>query len=110
MTGSIVDQLSQWLGTRRTNLVQSGIEITDRLPQLSSNVPWKGTIGLAKDDIFVSFTVWERTAYQSELIIVDGQSGKTLRSDDATPQRPEEIEAVLDSVVNDLVAGIYRRV
>ena len=109
MTKSIIHQLAHWLAIRRSNLLQVGIEIIDRLPQPSSNVPWKGTIGLVKDDIFVSYTVWERTLYQSELIIVDGGSGKTLRSDDATPQNPEEIEAVLDAVVNDLIAGTYRR-
>jgi len=109
MTKSIVSQLAQWVKTRRANLVQAGIEITDRLPQPSSNVPWKGTIGLVKDDILVSYTVWERTQYQSELIIVDGKSGQTLRSDDATPQHPEEIETILDAGVNDLVAGTYRR-
>ena len=91
MKGSIVNQLAHWLSTRRANLVQMGIEITDRLPEPSSNIPWKGTIGLVKDDILVSYTVWERTVYQSELIIVDGESGETLRSDDATPQHPEEI-------------------
>jgi hypothetical protein len=80
------------------------------LPQPSSNVPWKGGIGLVKDDILVSYTVWERIAFQTELIIVDGESGETLRSDDATPEHPEEIEAILDAVVNDLVAGTYRRV
>jgi hypothetical protein len=110
VTGSIIHQLADWLTTRRANLAQAGIEITDCLPQSSSNVPWKGTIGLVKDDIFVSFTVWERTEYQSELIIVDGESGETLRSEDATPQHPEEIDIVLDAVVNDLVEGTYRRV
>ena len=110
MTGSIIDQLVYWLATRRANLVQAGIEITDRLPQPSSNVAWKGSIGLVKDDILVSYTVWERTVFQTSLIIVDGESGETLRSDDATPEHSEEIEAVLDAVVNDLVAGTYRRV
>jgi hypothetical protein len=107
MMGSIVDQLAHWLRIRRANLVQAGIEITDLLPQPSSNIPWKGTVGLAKDDILVSYTVWERIEYQSELIIVDGKSGETIRCDDASPGHPEEIEAVLDAVVNDLVAGTY---
>jgi hypothetical protein len=69
MTGSIIDQLVYWLATRRANLVQAGIEITDRLPQPSSNVPWKGSIGLVKDDILVSYTVWERTVFQTSLIL-----------------------------------------
>jgi hypothetical protein len=110
MAGSIINQLAHWLTTRRANLIQAGVEIIDRLPQPSSNAPWKGTIGLVKDDILVSYTVWERTVFQTELIIVDGESGETLRSDDATPEHPEEIEAILDAVVNDLVAGTYRRV
>ena len=110
MTGSIVNQLAHWLSTRRTRLVQAGIAIDARFPQPGSNIPWKAGIGLIKDDIIVSYTVWEETVYQSELIVFDGQLKQTLRADDAAPQHPEEIEAVLDAVVNDLVAGTYRRV
>ena len=73
-------------------------------------LPWKGTIGLVKDDILVSYTVWERTIFQTELIIVDGVSGETLLSKDATPENVEEIDGVLDSIVDGLVAGTYRRV
>ena len=109
MTESIVHQLRLWLETRRERLVRTGIEITDRVPQPSSNVPWKATIGLVKDGVLVSFTVWERTELQTELIVVDGVSGKTLRSVDATPEHPSEIEAVLDIVVNDLITGSYRQ-
>jgi hypothetical protein len=64
---------------------------------------------LAKDDILVCYTVWERNEFQTELIIVDGESGETIRSDDATPKHPEEIEPVLDALVDNLIAGNYRR-
>ena len=65
---------------------------------------------MAKGNIFVSYTVWERTIFQTELIIVDGASGETLLSKDATPEKVEEVDEVLDSIVDGLVAGAYRRV
>lgn len=108
MSDSIVRQLANWLSSRGPRLASLGIEPTDRIPEPSSNIPWKGTIGLIKDDIIVSYTVWERTIFQTELIIVDGASGETLISEDATPKSVEEIDGVLDSVVDGLVAGAYR--
>ncbi|GAA3665519.1 hypothetical protein GCM10022398_08830 [Acetobacter lovaniensis] len=48
------------------------VEGIDRIPELSSNRPWKAMIGLAKDDIPLSDTVWKRTIFQTELIIVEG--------------------------------------
>ena len=110
MSESIVQRLAQWLSSRGSSLASAGVEATNRIPEPSSNVPWKGTIGLVKDDILVSYTVWERTIFQTELIIVDGVSGETLLSRDATPDSAEEIDGVLDSVVDGLVAGTYRRV
>jgi hypothetical protein len=109
MSDSIVRQLANWLSSRGPRLASLGIETTNRIPESSSDIPWKGTIGLAKDDILVSYTVWERTIFQTELIIVDGALGETLISEDATPKRVEEIDGVLDSVVNGLVEGTYRR-
>jgi hypothetical protein len=110
MSQSIVQRLAQWLSSRGPSLASAGVESTNRISEPSSNVPWKGTIGLVKDDILVSYTVWERTIFQTELIIVDGVSGETLLSKDATPENVEEIDGVLDSVVDGLVAGTYRRV
>jgi hypothetical protein len=110
MTGSIIDQLSRWLAARREGLIREGIVITNRLPLTAIDIPWKGSIGLSKSDILVSYTVWERAKFQTELIIVDGESGETLRSEDATLEDPGEIEPILDAVVNDLIAGTYRRV
>jgi hypothetical protein len=107
MTESIVHQLRLWLENSREFLAQAGIEITDRIPQPTSNAPWKGSIGLIKDDILVSYTVWERTGFQTELIVVDGGSGETLKSIDTTPVHPGEITPVLDAVVNDLITGSY---
>lgn len=109
MRVSIVQQLANWLSSRRPRLASLGIEATDRIPEPSSSIPWKGTIGLAKDDILVSYTVWERTIFQAELIIVDAASGETLVSEDTTPTSAGEIDGVLDSVLDGLAAGTYRR-
>jgi hypothetical protein len=88
-------------------LASAGIEFTNRIPGQLSDTPWKGSIGLVKDDILVSFTVWERTIFQTELLVVDGRSGETLVSKDATPENVEEIDEVLDFIVDGLVRGIY---
>ena len=109
MIESIVQWLRHWLETRRERLAQVGIAIEDRIPQWSSNLSGKATVGLIKDDVLVSYTVWDNTRFQTELIIVNGGSGETLRSIDATPDHPSEIEAVLDAVVDDLIAGNYRQ-
>jgi len=109
MTASIVHQLGYWLEARRERLAQARIEVDDRLPRAFSNAPWKGSIGLTKDNILVSFTVWELTTFQAELIVVDGNSQETLQSIDFSPQRPSKIESVLDEVVTKLAYGAYRR-
>lgn len=108
MTASIVKQLTSWLAENREELVGQGVAVDDRIPQLFSNVTWKATIGLIKDDIYVSYTVWERTVFQTELIVVDGQSGETLLSEDRSLERAEEIEPVLGAILRDLVTGKYR--
>ena len=110
MKKSIVNQLAHWLATRRAKLDQAGVEIDARLPRSSTNdFPWKAGITLVKDDILVMFTVWERTVYETELMIEDGLARKTLRYKEATPQRPEEIRPTLDAVMDELIAGTYRR-
>jgi hypothetical protein len=109
MNNSIVQQLAHWLSSRGPRLASAGVEFTNRIPEPSSSVPWKGGVGLVKDDILVSFTVWERTIFQTELIIVDGASGETLVSKDATPENVEDIDEVLDSIVDGLIGGTYRR-
>jgi hypothetical protein len=108
MIASIVKQLSHWVAQNREELVDKGIEVSDRTPEPSSNIPWKGTVGLVKDDILVSYTVWERTIFQTELIVVDGKSGATLRSEDGNPRHPEDIEPVLNALVEDLLTQKYR--
>ena len=108
MKSSIVRQLDQWLSAHLVDLVSNGIEVVDRLPQPPSTVPWKASIGLCKNGILVSYTVWERSTFQTELIIVDGRSGATLQSEDGTPVDPEEIERVLNDVVGKIISGQYR--
>ena len=109
MTNSIVEQLRSWLSSRTPKLVSEGVEIIDRIPGPLSNIHWSGTVGLVKNDIFVSFTVWGLTIFQTELIIVDGNSKETVLSKDGTPERVEEIDAILDEVVDGLISGKYRR-
>jgi hypothetical protein len=107
---SIVEQLRGWLASRKPKLTLAGVDIVDRLPGPSSDVQWSGNIGLVKDNIFVSFTVWELTIFQTELIVVDGSSKKTLVSEDGTPKSADEIDSILDSVVNSLISGKFAQV
>jgi hypothetical protein len=107
MNDLIVKELADWLEKNRAYLALNNIEIDERFPKPLSNFAWKASIGLTKDNIFVSFTVWERTAYQTELIVIDGELKKDLLFQDLEPKRPEEIVLTLDTAVISLINGTY---
>jgi hypothetical protein len=67
----------------------------------------EGSIGLEYKTILVSFTVWERTVLQTELIIMNSKTGKTLVMDEGTPGDSSLIRDELDRVVRNLLNGVY---
>lgn len=110
MKKSIVERLAFWIKSRESRLRSAGIKVDERLPKVNSNFVWKAGVGLEKDNIVVSFTVWERTIFQTELIVVDGDLRETLVSEDNTPKSLDEIDGILDLVVLKLIRGDYRHV
>jgi hypothetical protein len=72
--------------------------------------PWKASIALVYSEIMVSFTVWERSVFQTELIIMNAKTGKTLVMDEKTPNDAALIRADLDGVIEQLLRDYYRGV
>ena len=107
MNGSIVQTLESWANNNKIRLTKNGIVLEMRFEGPASQCPWKASIGLIKDDIFVSFTVWERTIYQTELIVVNVATGETIETNDDTPVDVHVVDAVLDQVVHSLVINRY---
>ena len=82
---SIVKELADWTRANAAKLASSGVQVTEKSPEPSSTYPWKASVALVYDDVIVSFTVWERSLFQSELIIMNAKTGKTLVMDEKTP-------------------------
>lgn len=100
----IVKELIDWTRTNAATLTGRGVRVTEKFPKPHSAYPWKASIGLEYHGILVSFTVWERSILQTELIIVNADSGKTLITDDKTPTDAAFIRADRDGVAQRLVS------
>lgn len=96
---SIVDQLSLWSKNNATMLCENGIELVGKFPGQDSSFAWKASIGLIHDSIVVSYTVWERTIFQTELIILNVLTKKTIVMADKTPESAQIVRADLDEIV-----------
>jgi hypothetical protein len=64
-------------------------------------------LGWSIREIIVSFTVWERSIFQTELIIMNGSTRKTIVMDDKTPSDVALMRADLDRVVQRLLSDFY---
>lgn len=103
---SIVKELADWTKANAAMLASSGVQVTEKPPEPSST--WKASVALVYDDVIASFTVWERSLFQSELIVMNAKTGKTLDMDEKTPSEAALIRADLDTVVQRLLDGSYR--
>jgi hypothetical protein len=103
---SIVKELADWTRASAAMLASRGVQVTEKPPVPS--YPWKAGVWLVYNDILISFTVWERTRFQSELIVMNAKTGKTLVMDDKTPSDATLIRVDLDAVVQRLLDGSYR--
>lgn len=83
--------------------------MTEGLPQPGSNYAWKASIALGYDGILVSYTVWERSDLQTELIVMNALTEKTIRMDDQNPVDPRVVHVDLDLVVGKLLDGTYKK-
>jgi hypothetical protein len=106
---SIVRQLSEWTKQHAEVLTGRGVEVTERFPEEGSPYPWKACIGLTYDGVIVTFTVWERTILQTELLVMNTFSGKLVVMDEGEPTSPSVIASELDRVTAKLLSGYYRR-
>jgi hypothetical protein len=105
---SIVAQLSNWAKSNSAMLVSRGVQLTEKFPEPNSTHPWKASIALVYREIIVSYTVWERTAFQTELIIMNASTGKTIVMDEKMPDDASVIQTDLDEVVRKLLDDFYR--
>lgn len=72
-----------------------------------ANSPWKSGLGFIHNDIVVDYTVWERTIFQTSLIVLNGLSKKTLVSDDNEPSDSSVVHGDLDDIVRKLIDGTF---
>ncbi len=107
---SIVAELSNWAKLNSVMLEGRGVRLTKKFPEPDSTHPWKASIALVYGEIIVSFTVWERSAFQTELIIMNSSTGKTIVMDEKMPDDAYTIHANLDEVVRKLLDDFYRRI
>ena len=105
---SIVAELADWTKANTVALTGRGVQVTEKFPEPNSAYPWNASIGLIYKEIIVSFTVWERTIFQTELIIVNASTRKTIVMDDKTPSDVAVMRADLDRVVQRLLSDFYR--
>lgn len=108
-TKSIVQQLADWVKQVSAILSERGVHITEKFPEPGSLHPWKASIALAYDGVIVSFTVWERTRLQTELLVMNTVTGKTVVMEEGEPASPSVVSAMLDGVIGNLLDGAYRR-
>jgi hypothetical protein len=109
MTTGIVSQLVCWTQGRSVELRGQGIQIEERFPDKTSPSPWKATVGLVLDDIVVTYTVWERTTFQTSLIVFNSKTKRTVFFKDSEPDTPGVVDSDLDDVVKKLLSGEYSK-
>jgi hypothetical protein len=94
---SIVKELRDWTTTNAAMLARSGVQVTEKPPEPGSTHPWKASVALVFDEVIVSFSVWERTLFQSELIVSSACFSPGLASSTWAEQRflVSEVRAAL---------------
>lgn len=104
---SIVDELEQWAEASEPHLIQWGIQLTRRFPERGANERWKASVGLVRENLIASFTVWERVPLQTELLVMDAKNGETIVMVDENPAKAEIIADQLNQVVSHLRKGTF---
>jgi len=106
---SLIDQIIAWAGNNAESLREKGIQVVEKFPGKTSDPTWKASLGLTYDGILVSYTVWERTNWQTELLVMNSLTRQTIVMDDKTPESPEAVHEDLDDVVSKLLNRTYKR-
>ena len=104
----IVKRLGDWARLNAPLLRQKGFLVEENIPLPGSNLPpWKANIGLVYNNIIVTYTVWERTILQIELIVMNAKTKQTLVMNDATVGNAEVVDRDLQDIVNKLIDSTY---
>jgi hypothetical protein len=104
---SIVKQLDAWVRRNAADLVRKGILVEYQNPPLYADVPWKAHVGLSRDEIVASYTVWERGPLQTELIVLNAKTKQTIVTTDKNVESAEVVDADLDDLVAKLTARTF---
>lgn len=104
---SIIRKLEEWTRNHADYLRSHGITLEMRIPSSTSNIQWKASVNLAYEHILVSYTVWERTYLQSELLVFNSISKKTVYMHDAQLSSAEFVDIEMDEAVVKLLNGEY---
>lgn len=91
-------------------LEEKRIKLIEKFPEAGSNMPWKASIGLEYEEILVSYAVWEMTIFQTDLLVVNALSKKTVVMESASPEDPSIIHADLDDVVRGMLCGRFGKI
>lgn len=108
-TQSIVQQLADWAKCNLAKLLEHGVQVTEKFPDAGSSHPWKASIALTYDGIILSYTVWERTILQTELLVMNSVTGRTVVMEDSAPTSPSVVSTDMDEATRRLLDGSYRR-
>jgi hypothetical protein len=106
---SIVDELIGWARAHVEYLRSHEIEV-ERFPERSREAPWKATLGLNHRGFLVNYTVWERTVFQSTLLVLNSQTKKTIVMDEKTAPSLEAVRQDLDEIVSKLLGREYENI
>lgn len=105
---SIVEQLSIWAKNNSQNLEKRGFQVIEKFPTPDSASTWKASIGLIYEGVLVSYTVWERSSLQTELIVMNALTERTILMDDKNPDDPGIVHSDLDAAVRNLLDNTYK--
>ena len=105
----IVTALGDWLQSNVEMMEKAGIRVTSSFADERGDPAWKANLRLNFDCVLVSYTVWERTILQTELIVVNASKRQTIVVKDETPSGPEIVHQDLDFVLKNLLSGVYAK-
>lgn len=104
---TLVSAFRKWIEENRDRLAAEAVSVTGKLPGREENEQTKGNVGLSKGHIIVSFTAWDRTPINQELIVYNTHVDKTVVMDDTEETSVESVIRNLDTVSNLLSCGAY---
>jgi hypothetical protein len=103
----IVHKLESWLRANSPALRRKGVTVEERIPGPGANVPWKASVGFFYEGVVVSYIVWERDKFETELLVLNSETGRTIVMEDRTVEDISVVDADLQSVTAKLIDRTY---